>query len=153
MPQIQTVETDASVEAFLNRVENPVQRQDSHALLDVMRKSTEAEPKMWGPAIVGFGKYQYQYANGKTGEMPRVGFSPRKGKIVLYLCMKNEETESLLEKLGKYKRSGGCIYISKMRDVDPVALANVVKQAWALTQEQPVVRLADLRPQAQRKAR
>ncbi len=70
--------------------------------------------------------------------MPRVGFSPCKGKIALYLTAHNDETEALLEKLGKYKRGGGCIYISKMRGVDQSVLGTLVKHAWALSQEKPV---------------
>ncbi|MDQ3332553.1 MAG: DUF1801 domain-containing protein, partial [Planctomycetota bacterium] len=85
MAENQTQETDASVEAFLESVEHPGRRADSNVLLDLMRRVTGAPPKMWGPAIIGFGKYHYRYDSGREGDMLRVGFSPRKANLALYV--------------------------------------------------------------------
>jgi hypothetical protein len=79
-----TVETDASVEVFLDEVVDDGRRQDAYALRDLMRDVTGVEPRMWGPSIVGFGKYHYKYESGREGEMLRVGFSPRKSNFALF---------------------------------------------------------------------
>jgi hypothetical protein len=78
MAELKTIQTDASVQEFLDAVEHLTRRQDALAVLEMMREITGVEPAMWGPSIVGFGAYPYRYASGRTGEWPVVGFSPRK---------------------------------------------------------------------------
>jgi len=68
MSELKTQKTDASVTDFLNAVEHPKRREDSFAVLDLMREITGQEPAMWGPSIVGFGTYKYKYASGREGE-------------------------------------------------------------------------------------
>ena len=135
MGEIQTVENDASVDDFLNGVENVRRRHDALALRALMARVTGVEPKMWGPAIVGFGKCRYSYASGRSGEMPRVAFSPRKANLVLYMMAKDEVFNDIRTRLGTHKVSDYCLYINKLDDVDSGALEELVHRAWNVSGE------------------
>jgi hypothetical protein len=130
MAENQTVETAASVDAFIEGVEHLVRRQDAYALLEIMRRVTGTEPKMWGPAIIGFGKYRYRYESGREGEMLRVGFSPRKANLALYLTAKGQGFEELLTGLGKHRTGVSCLYINKLADVDATVLESLISHSW-----------------------
>jgi hypothetical protein len=135
MAELKTKKTDASVLEFLNAVEHDKRRTDGLALLELMRDVTAEEPAMWGPSIVGFGSYQYEYASGRTGEWPVVGFSPRKRSLTVYITPGLEQYEPLLEKLGKYRTGKGCLYINKLEDVDEQVLRELIRQSVAHVRE------------------
>lgn len=130
MAENQTVETGGSVDAFLRTIESDVRRADAQALIEIMQRSTGAEPRMWGPAIIGFGKYRYRYESGREGEMMRVGFSPRKANLALYLTVKGPEYAEDLARLGKHKTGASCLYINKLADVDLRVLESLVSESW-----------------------
>lgn len=114
-----TNETQVSVNEFIaSYVENDQKRADSFQLIDLMSKWSGFEPKMWGPTIIGFGKYHYKYKSGHEGDMPLIAFSPRKAEFSLYVYSTTEDNEHLLDGLGKYKISKACIYIKKLSDID-----------------------------------
>jgi hypothetical protein len=129
MTQPKTQKTDASVEEFINSVTNEKKREDSFAILDLMREVTGEEPSMWGTSIVGFGAYRYKYASGREGEWPAVGFSPRKQNLTLYIMTGFDEYESLLSDLGKHKTGKACLYINKLKDVDQKVLRELIERS------------------------
>lgn len=127
MAEAKTKQTSVSPIAFVNRVANEQQRKDSHELIAMMQEITGEPPKMWGPTIVGFGKYRYRYESGREGEICLAGFSPRKPKLVVYLGPSMSD-EKLMAKLGKHKRGKGCLYINKLDDVDRKVLRKLVEK-------------------------
>jgi hypothetical protein len=86
---------------------------------------------MWGPSIVGFGSYHYEYDSGREGDMPLAGFSPRKAATVFYIKRRFSESEALLGKLGKYTSGKSCLYIKKLADVDQKVLESLVVKSVA----------------------
>ncbi len=126
MTRPKTRQTDADVFAFLDAVADDTRRQDSHALVDMMRKATAAEPRMWGSSIVGFGSYHFTYDNGREGEWMLCGFSPRKQSLVLYIMPGFKSYDNLLKKLGKYSTGKSCLYIRKLADVDGESLQQLI---------------------------
>ena len=128
MAKLKTKTTEIKVTDFLDAVEDEQKRKDAYELMDMMGKATKEPAKMWGASIVGFGKYHYKYESGHEGDMCLIGFSPRKPNLVLYMGGKNE---ALLEKLGKYKPSKGCLYIKKLADVDKTVLKQLIKESVA----------------------
>jgi hypothetical protein len=129
--ELKTRKNDQSVEAFLNSVPDATKRADSFAILELMRQATEAEPKMWGDTIVGFGEYRYKYASGREGDWFLAGFSPRKQNLTLYIVGGFEPYEELMRKLGRYKTGKGCLYINKLADVDQDVLRQLIESAIA----------------------
>ena len=129
MSENKTRPTDVKVEDFLNAVEHPTRKQDGFELLKIMKKITKEKPVMWGPSIVGFGSYHYKYATGREGDMPRTGFSPRKGNLTIYIMPGFEEYGDLLEKLGKHKLGKSCLYINKLADVDIDVLKQIIERS------------------------
>lgn len=126
-----TVETDASVEAFLARVEPPQRVADARVLIALMTEISGEAPRLWGPSIIGFGSVHYRYASGREGDSPGIAFSPRKAELVLYVGASNPPIAALLEGLGKHKTGKGCLYVKKLADVDAGVLKAVVATAWA----------------------
>lgn len=131
MPENKTKPTVASVQAFVDGVEHETRRMDAHALIAMMRRVTGEEPQMWGPSIIGFGSRHYRYESGHEGDMPRVGFSPRKGNLALYVLTGAASEAPLLARLGKHKTGVSCLYVNKLADVDVSVLETLVADAWA----------------------
>jgi len=126
MSDLKTKANDLSVAAFLNSVENPTRKTDGKKLLQIFIEETGEPPIMWGPSIIGFGKYTYTYKSGKEMEWFPVGFSPRKQSLSLYIMRSYEELEPILGNLGKYSRGKGCIYIKNLSDINEQVLRELI---------------------------
>lgn len=129
MANLKTKQTEDSVTAFLNKVEDAQKRKDCFAISDMMQKATGLAPAMWGTSIVGFGSYHYKYESGHEGDMCIIGFSPRKQNIALYIPGGIHKYEDLLEKLGKHKTGKGCLYINSLDKVDVGVLNSIITQS------------------------
>jgi len=127
MAELKTKMNEKSVAAFLDSVTDPKQRQDSQLILDLMQQITQAEPKMWGEAIIGFGSYHYKYASGREGDWFLTGFSPRKQNLTIYLMSGFEPFGDLLGQLGKFKTGKGCLYLKKIEDVNWDVLKKLIQ--------------------------
>lgn len=124
MAEPKTQKTRASVASFIAAVEDDTRRKDAKAVDKMMREITGEKPAMWGPSIIGYGEYSIP-----TGKWPRIGFSPRKANLVLYV-MDGYEDEPLMIKLGKHKTGRSCLYINKLADVDAGILRNIIIKGW-----------------------
>lgn len=131
MAELKTKKNEASVEDFINTVEHEGRRNDSFEILKMMKNITGEQPKMWGTSIIGFGDLHYKYASGREGDWMRIGFSPRKANISLYISGCDVSMhEKLLAKLGKHKTGKGCLYINKLADVDKEVLKEMIKKGY-----------------------
>lgn len=126
MTKNKTVETSAGVPDFVNAVTGEQERKDCFRLIEVIKEQTGFDPKMWGPAIIGFGSCHYRYASGREGEMPLTAFSPRKTAFALYLSAAFEGRAELLQQFGKYKSEKGCIYFKRLSDINVEILKEMV---------------------------
>jgi hypothetical protein len=131
MADNKTKPTRLSVAAFINALTDQTRRADARALVKLMQGATGEKPKMWGPSIIGFGSCHYKYESGREGDMPLVGFSPRKAATVLYLATGFGNSGAPLAKLGKYTTGKGCLYIKELADVDDAVLESLVVKAVA----------------------
>ena len=129
MSQRKTTQNESDVNAFLAAVENPRRRADAGQLLALMQEVTGEPPKMWGPSIVGFGKYHYRYASGREGDSLVVGFSPRKQNLVIYIMPGFSDYDELLGRLGKFRTGRSCLYGNKLDDVDLGLLEQLVRES------------------------
>jgi hypothetical protein len=129
-----TTETTKSVSGFIKAVDNETKRNDSLQLVAMMKEITGFEPKMWGPTIIGFGKYHYKYDSGHEGDAPLIGFSPRKDAIVLYLANDFPKRDALLKKFGKHKASVACLYVKKLADIDMAVLREMISASFEHSQ-------------------
>ncbi len=131
MAELKTKVTTASVEKFLDAIDDEQRRDDCYEVMKLMTKVTKHSAKMWGTSIVGFGAYHYQYASGQKGDWPPVAFSPRKQNLTLYIMPGFEEYDDLMKKLGKYKTGKACIYIKNLSDIDIKVLTQLIKGSYA----------------------
>ena len=127
MAELKTKATEGDVTAFLNAVEDEKKRKDCFEVLKLIQEVSGEEPKMWGPAIVGYGKYHYKYDSGHEGNFFRTGFSPRKANLTLYIMAGFDRYEKLMQKLGKYKTGKSCLYIKSLEDIDRKVLRELIQ--------------------------
>ncbi|MCB8909978.1 protein of unknown function (DU1801) [Rhodococcus rhodochrous J3] len=127
MAENKTQPTDRPVSEFLDAVDHPVRRADGWALHDLMHDVTGQPAVMWGPSMVGFGRYHYRYASGREGDALAVGFSPRKTNLALYGLTIAPGAEELLATLGPHKRGAACLYVTKLSAVDTDVLSELVR--------------------------
>ena len=136
MSEAKTVPTGVSVEDFIADVEPAAKRDDAKVMLDLFTRVTGETAEMWGPSIIGFGRYHTTYASGREVEWMRAGFSPRKAKHSLYLMGRycDEETgkrvDALLEQMGKHSTGASCVYVNKLADIDLAVLEEIVGVCW-----------------------
>lgn len=126
-----TTQNDSSVEDFVNSIEDEYQRADARQLIEMMQRVTGHSPKMWGSSIIGFDKYKYIYASGRQGDNLKIGFSPRKGKISIYLMTGADHHREDLDKMGPYKTGKSCLYIKRLEDIDTERLEKVCRESYS----------------------
>lgn len=129
MAELKTQPNTESVEAFLDRAAVGDRRADCATLVEMMRAATGEEPVMWGPGIVGFGRYRYQYESGRKGEFLLIGFSPRKSDLTLYIMPGFDRYPELMARLGKHKTGKSCLYLKKLADVDLAVLRELMAES------------------------
>lgn len=135
MAENKTKPTKARVSDFLQAVDNPQRRADAKKVAAMMRRATGKRATMWGPSMVGYGRYSYRYDSGRSGEWMLTGFSPRKQNLVVYIMPGFETFEPLMKQLGKYKTGRSCLYINKLEDVDEKVLEKLISESVKLMRE------------------
>jgi hypothetical protein len=126
MADLKTKMTRASVSKFVNAIKDEQMRRDCKALLALMKRISRVEPRMWGTSIIGFGSYHYRYDSGREGDWFRIGFSPRKNVISIYVTTGFRDMEDVVKRLGKLKRGASCLYIKKLDEVDRSQLTKIL---------------------------
>jgi len=129
MAELKTKLKKASVDDFLNAIEDEQTRKDCRAIAEIMEKATKAKPRMWGPSIVGFGNFVYKYADGREMDWMLIAFSPRKKNITLYVYGDFPGYDDLMARLGTYKCGKSCIYIKRLADVHLPTLKKLVQES------------------------
>lgn len=131
MAELKTKPTGASVADFITDVADPRRREECETIVRLMQEVTGQPPEMWGESIVGFGRYAYKYASGRTGEWMTTGFSPRKDNLTLYFMGGFDDLAELMGRLGKYKTGKGCLYVKRLSDIDQDVLRELVARSVA----------------------
>ncbi|AXT27207.1 DUF1801 domain-containing protein [Ruegeria sp. AD91A] len=122
-----TVPTDQSVEHFLTTVQPARRAEDAHELDKLFRATTGYTPLMWGPSIIGYGRYHYRYKSGREGDFLATGFSPRKSALVIYIMPGYADFGDLVARLGKHKLGKSCLYVNKLADIDSGVLSELIR--------------------------
>lgn len=135
MATLKTVPTEASVEAFLDTVEDEPRRADCRTVLDLMHRVTGEPPRMWGDSIVGFGDYHYVNQSGREGNWFLTGFSPRKRNLTLYIMAGFDRYDELMGRLGKHTTGKSCLYINRLADIDLDVLEDLVRHSVTYMRE------------------
>lgn len=126
MAELKTKATGASVSDYITSHASDEQRSDCKKLMAMFRKVTGHKAKMWGPSIVGYGRYRYTYESGRTGEICSSGFSIRGRELVVYVTAESSEQKARLARLGKHKMGKSCLYFKRLADLDMSVLEEMV---------------------------
>ncbi len=127
--------TDSNVNSFIEGIDNEQKKKDSYYLIELMKRISGEEPRMYGPSIIGFGEYRYRYDSGHEGVAPLLGFSPRKAAISLYVFTGLDSQACLLDGLGKFTMGKACIYAKKMTDINEEVLVKLMEATIAYVSE------------------
>jgi hypothetical protein len=128
--KLKTQKNNADVEKFLDSIEDSQRRKDTEIVIQMMKEASSEEPIMWGKSIIGFGTYNYKYTSGREGEWMRIGLSPRKQSLSVYVMDGFAEYHELLNRLGKHKTGKACLYIKRLEDVDMGVLRELIKRSY-----------------------
>ena len=127
MAENKTKATEISVADFIAAVEPADKRADADALDALFRRVTGFTPRMWGPSMIGYGRYDYVYDSGHGGSSLATGFSPRKAEHSVYILPGYSDFTAILERLGKHKIGKSCLYIKRLSDIDMVVLEELIR--------------------------
>lgn len=117
----------SDVADFLKAVE-PERRHKEAAELDAFfRQVTGWEPVFYKGGMLGYGRYDYTYASGRTGTSFATGFAPRKAKLSIYIMPGYADFDKILGRLGKHTKGKACLYLNKLADADMNVLAELVR--------------------------
>ena len=120
---------------FIASIEHKTRKADAEFLLGFMHDISGYPPVMWGNSIIGYGKYHYKYESGREGDFMRIGFSPRKANMVLYIMPGYRDLSEPLSRLGKHKIGKSCLYINKLDDIDVTVLEEICRDSLKVMAE------------------
>lgn len=115
------------VAAFIDAVTPPERQAEARILLDLFAETTGYPARMWGPSIIGYGRYAYRYESGHAGESAATGFSPRKAEISIYIMPGYQDYGSILARLGPHRLGKSCLYIRRLDRIDTGVLAELIR--------------------------
>lgn len=122
--------TDIDPAAYCAQLPTERRRTEGARLLELFGAATGAPAVMWGPTMIGYGEYSYTYPTGHSGTYFRTGFSPRKAALSLYGIQEAAGSDALLARLGKHRRSAGCVYVNGLADIDEGVLRSLIELGW-----------------------
>lgn len=123
--------SEISAKDYIASLENPQRRADAERLLTLMGEWVGVPAKMWGPSIIGFGRYHYTYESGREGDAPLAGFAARKNETVIYLVGRIEKQAERLARLGPHKMGKACLYVKRLEQIDEAVLHELVMDSIA----------------------
>lgn len=126
--RIQKVKENTVVD-FIDAIDDEKIRKDCLILLEVFEETSGYIGKMWGPNIIGFGKYHYKLNNEIEGDAPLIAFGVKKSKISLYFAPDNSNRDKYLKELGKHTLGKTCVYISDVDQIDIKVLKQLIKDS------------------------
>lgn len=136
MAELKTKPNEGDVEAFLQSVDDDIRRRDALRANELMTSLTGEEPRMWGASIVGFGRRTYRTKSGGESEWFKVGFSPRKQSLTLYIMDGFDDYGSLLTKLGPHSTGKSCLYVKDLDKIDSDVLEDLISRSLAHVESQ-----------------
>lgn len=126
MAELKTRPTKASVKAFMDSIDDPQRKSDAKKVAAMMRRVTGKRAKLWGPSIVGYGRYRYSNTAGRDFEWMLTGFSPRRQALSVYIMSGFTDFAALMKKLGPHRTGKSCLYIRRLADVDETVLEQLI---------------------------
>ena len=125
-----TAPTDRDPRDFIAALDDERRRAEALELLELFEEKTGEKGVMWGDSIIGFGAYDFEYASGRSGRWMRVGFSPRKQQMTVYVMPGFERYDELLSSLGPHSIGKSCLYLKRLDAVDKTVLGDLVAESY-----------------------
>ena len=135
MAELKTKKNDASVQQYLNAIDDAQRKKDCLSIHQMMQKVTGHEGSMWGDSMVGYGSYHYKYESGREGDWFLAGFSNRKQSISIYIMSGFSRYDDLLANLGKHKTGKSCLYIKNLNDINEEILKEMIETSIEFIQQ------------------
>ena len=131
MSENKQVATSRDVVAFLAGVTPEWKRVDAERLDVLFREVTGFAPVMWGPSILGYGRYHYVYETGREGDFLATGFSPRARNFSIYIMPGYADFGPIRKRLGTHEIGKSCLYVRRLSDIDEDVLKELIRAGLA----------------------
>ncbi len=130
MPKENKTKPGDGLADYLAALDEPRQT-EARRLIAIFREETGFEPVLWGPSLVGFGRYDYTYASGHQGSHLATGFSARKAELSIYILPGYTDYGHILADLGKHRLGKACLYLKRLEGVNEDALRRLIRAGLA----------------------
>ena len=126
-----TKPTSVTPRAYISGLDEGRRKREADILLPWFETVTGLKGRMWGPSMIGFGRYHYKYDSGREGDFMLTGFAPRKAAMTLYIMPGYRDMSETLARLGPHRIGKSCLYINRLESVDMDVLAEIVTDGVA----------------------
>ena len=126
-----TKPTSVTPRAYISGLDEGRRKREADILLPWFETVTGLKGRMWGPSMIGFGRYHYKYDSGREGDFMMTGFAPRKAAMTLYIMPGYRDMSETLARLGPHRIGKSCLYINRLESVDMDVLAEIVTDGVA----------------------
>ncbi len=127
MVENKTKPEDTDITTFLDAVTPPARADEARRLVQIFSEVSGFAPRIWAGTMVGFGRYEYRYASGHSGQALATGFAPRKADLSIYIMPGYTDFSPILADLGKHRMGKSCLYLRRLSDANEVALRTLIR--------------------------
>ncbi len=127
MPDAKTKPDDTDIEAFLSAIAPPARQAEARRLTALFSEVTGFLPRIWAGRMVGFGRYEYRYDSGHSGQSLATGFAVGKAELSLYILPGYADFGDILQHLGKHRLGKSCLYLRHLADADEGQLRALIR--------------------------
>ncbi len=125
--QAKTTPEDVDITAFLAAITPDTRQAEARQLAAIFAEVTGFAPRIWAGRMVGFGRYEYTYDSGHSGQSLATGFAIGGKEISIYILPGYADFSSILARIGKHRLGKSCLYLRRLSDANQDALRALIR--------------------------
>lgn len=126
MAEAKTKPDDTEIETYLAGIP-PERAGEARQLVAMFSDVSGFAPRIWAGRMVGFGRYEYRYDSGRTGQALATGFAMGRAEISIYIMPGYTDFGHILAGLGKHRLGKSCLYLRRLLPSDQPALRELIR--------------------------
>lgn len=126
MDQAKTKPQDVDIEIYFAQV-LPARRAEAQHLVQIFGEVTGFPARIWAGRMVGFGRYEYRYETGHSGQALATGFAMGRAEISIYIMPGYGDYDYILKDIGKHRIGKSCLYLRRLSDANTDALRALIR--------------------------
>jgi hypothetical protein len=126
MEQAKTRPLETDIDTFLAKLQ-PQRQAEARLLVQIFGEVTGFAPRIWAGRMVGFGRYEYRYETGHSGQSLATGFAMGRAAISIYIMPGYTDFAAILAGLGKHRLGKSCLYLRRLTDARQDTLRALIR--------------------------